>query len=90
MARRRPVQNGGAKRTGLRDNRDAAALRHLLGKRGIHIMMRIDQPQAVGPEERNAARFAERRDFAFQRRTAFADLLESGCDRDDCLRAGLD
>ena len=84
-----PVEDGRAQRARLREHGDAARLRHVAGEGGVHLVVGVDEAQAVRAHQAGARGTAEIGDLALQPGALLVHLLEAGRDDDDGLGAGL-
>ena len=88
VAARRQIEDGGGQGAGLGDHRDLARRWHLGGKGGVHFLVAVDQPQAVGAQQPGLAGGAESGQPLFQGRPLLVHLLETGGDHRHRLGPG--
>ena len=61
--------------------------RHVAGERGVHLVVRVDEAQAVGAHQAGARGAAEIGDLLLEARALLAHFLEAGGDHHDGLGA---
>ena len=78
----RPVEDRRAERARLRHESDVARRGHAGGEGGVELLGRVDQAEAVRPDDAHAARVRELDDLALEIGAFAAGLLEAGGDDD--------
>src|SRR6202162_3784069 len=82
-----PVEDGDGKRAGVRDERDAARLRHAGSERDVETARRPDPPEAVGAEDADGLPAEPLAELGLPLPPVLTAFPESGGDHDGAAHA---